>query len=60
MKVAVGFALACDSGACWYAGEIQAGYARVGVDEVLPGYESLELDMPVRFNCRTAMCQTYL
>ena len=46
MKVAVGFALACEPGARWHGGEIQAGYAHVGVDEVLPGYESLELDIP--------------
>jgi hypothetical protein len=26
--------------------EIRAGYARVGVDAIVPGYESLELDIP--------------
>ena len=46
MRVAVGFALACEPGARWHGGEIQAGYARVGVDEVVQGYESLELDIP--------------
>ena len=38
MKVAEGFALACEPRARWHGGEIQAGYARVGVDEVLPRY----------------------
>src|SRR5664279_3220599 len=46
MKVAVDFALACEPGARWHGGEIPAGYARFGVDEVLPGYETLELDIP--------------
>ena len=46
MKVVVGFALACEPGARWHGGDIPAGYARVGVDEVLPGYETLELDIP--------------
>ena len=45
LKVAVGFALACEPGARWHGSEILAGYARVGVDEVVPGYESLELDI---------------
>jgi hypothetical protein len=46
MKVAVGFALACEPGACWHGSEIQGGYARVEVEEIVPGYESLELDIP--------------
>jgi len=44
-KVAVGFALPSEPGARFHGSQIPAGYARVGVDEVLKGYESLELDM---------------
>jgi hypothetical protein len=44
-KVAVGFALPCVPGARFHLSQIPDGYARVGVDEVLKGYESLELDM---------------
>jgi hypothetical protein len=46
MKVAVGFTLPCEPRVRWHGRGIQAGYARVGVDEVVPGYESLELDIP--------------
>ncbi|KAK1652732.1 hypothetical protein QYE76_070537 [Lolium multiflorum] len=46
MKVAVGFALPFEPRACWHGGEIQAGYAHAGVDEVVQGYDSLELDIP--------------
>ena len=46
MKVAVGFALPSEPGACFHGCQIPAGYARVGVDEVLKGYETLELDIP--------------
>ena len=45
-KVAVGFALPCEPGASFHCRQIPAGYARVGVDEVLKGYETLELDIP--------------
>jgi hypothetical protein len=45
MKVVVGYALSCEPGVTWHSLQIPDGYARVGVDEVLRGYESLELDM---------------
>jgi hypothetical protein len=44
-KVAVGYALSCEPGVTWHSCQIPDGYARVGVDEIVPGYESLELDM---------------
>ena len=46
MKVAVGFALPNEPEGTIHVNPIPAGYARVGVDEVLPGYDSLELDIP--------------
>jgi hypothetical protein len=46
MKVAVGYALPSGPGQVWHGREIRAGYARVGVDAIVPGYESLELDIP--------------
>ena len=46
MKVAVGFALPSEPGACFHGYQIPAGYARVGVDEVMKGYETLEHDIP--------------
>ena len=46
MKVVVGFALPSEPGACFHGGQIPAGCALVGVDEVLKGYETLELDIP--------------
>jgi hypothetical protein len=45
MKVAVGYALPCTPGARWHGRDIQAGYARVGVDEVVHPFESLELEI---------------
>ena len=44
-KVAVGFALPNEPGARLHGSQILAGYARVGVDKVLKGVETLELDM---------------
>ena len=35
-KVAVGFALPNEPGASYHLGQIPAGYARVGVDEIIP------------------------
>jgi hypothetical protein len=46
MEMAVGFALPAKPGACFHGCQIQAGYARVRVDEILKGYENLELDIP--------------
>jgi hypothetical protein len=45
MKVAVGYALSCEPGVTWHSRQIPDGYACIGVDEIVPGYESLELDM---------------
>ena len=46
VKVALGFGLPCATNATWHGHEIPAGYARVGVDEIMPGFETLELDIP--------------
>ena len=46
IKVAVGFALENIPGATLHGGQIPAGYARVGVDEIMNGFEDLELDFP--------------
>jgi hypothetical protein len=46
MKVAVGYALSSEPGVTWHSCQIPVGYACVRVDEIVPGYESLELDMP--------------
>jgi hypothetical protein len=45
MKVAAGYALPSGHGQLWHGREIRAGYARVGVDAIVPRYESLELDV---------------
>ena len=45
-KVADGYALTCESTARWHCNAIPDGYGRVGVDQVLPGYESMELEIP--------------
>jgi hypothetical protein len=45
MKVAVGYVLPSGPGQTWHGREIRAGYARVGVDAIVLGYESLELDV---------------
>jgi hypothetical protein len=45
MKVAVGYALPSGPGQTWHGHEIRAGYAHVGVHAIVPGYESLELDV---------------
>ena len=46
IKVAVGCALPCPPGARWHGREIPAGYAKVGVDEIAMGWDSMELDIP--------------
>ncbi|KAK1699521.1 hypothetical protein QYE76_016218 [Lolium multiflorum] len=43
-KVAIGTALPCKPGALHHDNCIAAGYARVTVDDVLEGYEDLEID----------------
>ena len=45
-KVAVGYALPNPAGASYHLGGIPQGYARVGVDQVVPLYANLELDIP--------------
>jgi hypothetical protein len=39
MKVADSYALSCEPGVTWHSRQIPVGYARVGVDEIVPGYE---------------------
>jgi hypothetical protein len=46
MKVAVGLALPSAPGQLFHCRPILAGYAHVGVDEVVKGLEGLELDIP--------------
>ncbi|KAK1645527.1 hypothetical protein QYE76_063332 [Lolium multiflorum] len=43
-KVAIGTALPCKPGALHHGNPIPAGYARVTVDDVVEGYEDLEID----------------
>jgi hypothetical protein len=45
MKVAVGYVLPSGPGQTWHGCEIRAGYARVRVDAIERGYESLDLDV---------------
>ena len=46
MRVAMGYALPNTPEATFHCNPIPAGYARVGVDEIEPGYDGLELDIP--------------
>jgi hypothetical protein len=46
MKVAVGQALPCPPDARWHGNEIPPGYAKVTVDEIVTGFQELELDIP--------------
>ena len=46
MKVAVGYALPIVDTASYHNGVIHPGYAVVGVDEIVPGLESLALEIP--------------
>jgi hypothetical protein len=46
MKVAVGQALPCPPDACCHGHDITAGYAKVGVDEIVTGFHDMELDIP--------------
>jgi hypothetical protein len=45
-KVAIGTALPCLTDALHHGNAILAGYARVTVDDIVPGYEDLEIDIP--------------
>ena len=46
VKAAEGYALPCESTALYLGKEIPDGFARVGVDQVHPGFASLELQIP--------------
>ena len=46
MNVAVGTDLLCPPEARWHGREIPAGYAKVTVDEIVMGFDSMELDIP--------------
>ena len=46
VKAADGYGLTCESTTLWLGKEIPDGYGRVDVDQILPGYESLDLDIP--------------
>ena len=46
LKAADGYVLTCESTARWHCSPIQDGFGRVGVDEIQPGYDSLELEIP--------------
>src|SRR3990170_971724 len=46
MKVADGYAYTNPPEATFHCNPIPAGYARVGVDEVMTGYSGLQLDIP--------------
>ena len=52
-KAAEGYALTCEEEARWYSLEIPDGFGRVGVDEILPGYDTLELGIPGPENEKT-------
>jgi hypothetical protein len=45
MKVAVGQALPSGPDVRWHGCEIPAGYAKVGVDEIVTGFHDMELDI---------------
>jgi hypothetical protein len=46
LKVAVGLAVVIKPGELYHCGEIPDGYARVGVDEIMPGFDTLDLEFP--------------
>ena len=52
-KAAEGYALTCEETARWNTLEIPDGFSRVGVDEILPGYHTMELDIPGPENEKT-------
>jgi hypothetical protein len=45
MKVAIGQALPSGPDVHWHGREILAGYAKVGVDEIMSGFHDMELDI---------------
>ena len=45
-KVAVGYVYPIEDGAMYHHDSIPAGYARVGVDDIVTGFETMELDIP--------------
>jgi hypothetical protein len=46
IKVVVGQALPCPPDTRWHGREIPAGFAKVGVDEIVTGFHDMELDIP--------------
>jgi len=46
IKVAVGYVYPAEDGATHHHQPIPAGYARVGVDDIVAGYETMNLDIP--------------
>ena len=46
LKVAVGYVLPKESEANYLNGDIPPGYAHVGVDEVVPEFQTLDLEIP--------------
>jgi hypothetical protein len=45
MKVAIGQALPSGHDVRWHGCGIPAGYAKVGMDEIMPGFYDMELDI---------------
>ena len=46
VKVAVGYVYPTEEGSTYHHESIPAGYARVGVDDIVTGFETMELDIP--------------
>ena len=46
VKVAVGYVYPTEEGAMYHHESISAGYARVGVDDIVKEFETMELDHP--------------
>jgi len=46
VRVATGYALPNTPGVLWHCNPVPAGYARVAVDAIEPGYDELLLDIP--------------
>jgi hypothetical protein len=46
VRVATGYALPNTHDVLWHFNPVPAGYARVAVDAIEPGYDGLELDIP--------------
>jgi hypothetical protein len=46
LKVAIGNALPCLPGALYHGNPITTSHARVSVNDIVPGFEDLEIDFP--------------